>query len=110
MEIAYRRLVVSAPGGDIDVPIRLFQPEDDNGMWVCRYEIGWPDRKRSYFGAGVDAVQALVHALLAIGAEIYASDYHKSGALRWYEPDRGYGFLLGNSLRDLLVGDDAKYF
>jgi hypothetical protein len=87
--------------------VRLFQPEDDNGMWICRYEIDWPDRKRSHFAAGVDAFQALILALQMIGAEIYTSKYHKSGTLQWFERSRGYGFPVGGNLRDLLIGDDA---
>ena len=50
MLIAHRRLVISSPSGDIDVPVRLFQPEQENGMWICRYEIDWPNRRKSYLG------------------------------------------------------------
>lgn len=44
-----------------------------------------------------------------IGAEIYSSDYHKSGDLFWETPGKGYGFPVAPSLRDLLQGDDATY-
>lgn len=44
-----------------------------------------------------------------IGGEIYASEYHKSGALFLDEPGRGYGFPVASSLRDVLIGDDAKF-
>jgi hypothetical protein len=41
-----------------------------------------------------------------IGAEIYTSTYHQEGRLRAYEHDKGYGFPIASSLRDLLVGVD----
>jgi hypothetical protein len=75
-------------------------------MWICRYEIDWPSQKRSHFG--VDSFQALILALQTIGAEIYASVYHKAGSQKWAERYRGYGFPVGGNLRDLLIGDDAN--
>ena len=59
---------------------------------------------------GVDAIQALELALRMIGAFIYSSDHHASGNLVWEAPGKGYGFPVANSIRDLLVGDDKKYF
>ena len=106
--IAYRRLVITGPSGETEVPLRLFQPENDDGMWICRYEIDWPGHKRSHFAGGVDAFQALILALQMIGAEIYASAYHDAGSLKWFEQYRGYGFPVGCNLRDMLIGDDAK--
>jgi Domain of unknown function (DUF6968) len=106
--IAHRRLVLSSPSGDIQVPVRLFQPEQRDGMWICRYEIDWPNRTKSHLAAGIDGMQALILALRTVGAEIYASDYHKSGCLRWFEPNRGYGFPVPANLRELLIGDDVN--
>jgi hypothetical protein len=106
--IAQRRLIISGPSGDIEVPVRLFLPEQEDGMWVCRYEIDWPSERRAYFGAGVDGMQALILALQMIGVETYRSEYHEVGALRWFEPGQGYGFPIISSLRDVLIGDDAK--
>lgn len=62
-----------------------------------------------FAGYGVDAIQALTITLGMIGAEFYSSSYHKSGSLVWDEPGNGYGFPLPPTLRDLLIGDDAKY-
>jgi hypothetical protein len=108
MVIAERRLFISGPSGKIEVPVRLFQPEQEDGMWICRYEIDWPDGKKSYFGAGVDSAQALVLALQTVGAEIYISTHHESGSLRWHESYRGYGFPVGANLRNRLIGDDMN--
>jgi hypothetical protein len=94
--------------GDTEVPVRLFQPENDEGMWICRCEIDWPSQKRSHFAGSADSFQALILALQMIGAEIYASAYHKAGSLKWFERYRGYGFPVGCNLRDLLIGDDTN--
>jgi hypothetical protein len=107
MQIAYRRLITSSASGDIDVPIRLFKPEENDGAWICRYEIEWPDQKHSGFAAGADSIQALVLALQRIGVEIYTSAYHKTGSLKWPRSAKGYGFPIARNLRDLLIGDDA---
>jgi hypothetical protein len=106
--IAHRSLIITGPSGDTEVPVRLFQPENDEGMWICRYEIDWPSQKRSHFAGGVDSFQALILALQMIGAEIYASAHHKAGSLKWFERYRGYGFPVGANLRDLLIGDDTN--
>jgi hypothetical protein len=58
--VAERRLIVTDPSGDTEVPVRLFQPENDEGMWICRYEIDWPSEKTSHFAGGVDSFQALI--------------------------------------------------
>ena len=59
--------------------------------------------------AGMDSIQAIFIAMQMIGSEIYTSSAHESGMLSFYAPGRGYGFPVPVSLRDLLVGDDAKY-
>ena len=45
-----------------------------------------------------------------VGAHLYTSEYHEAGQLRWGEPGEGYGFPVAHSIRDMLIGDDAKYF
>jgi hypothetical protein len=108
MVIAQRLLVLGTSSGDVQVPVRLFQLEQKDGMWICRYEIDWPRGTKSHFAAGIDAMQALVLATRMVGAEIYASDYHKSGSLRWFEPNQGYGFPVPPSFRAMLIGDDVN--
>jgi hypothetical protein len=41
---------------------------------------------------------------------LYASDYHENGQLMWTDEGLGYGFPVASTLRDLLVGDDARFF
>ena len=110
MIIATRLLVLRDKGHDIPIPIQIHAPEKVEARWDCRFEIGWPDGEAARWGSGVDAIQALLIAMQMIGAEIYASDHHRSGCLVWFEPGRGYGFPVTNNIRDLLVGDDKKFF
>ena len=108
--IATRTLMLQTGGGNAEVPVRVFAPEPDDNAWICRFEIDWPEGKHERWAAGVDAVQALVQALQIIGVLLYTSKQHKSGRLMWYEPGTGYGFPVTNNLRDLLIGDDVKFF
>ena len=108
MLIAHRRLTISGPSDDMEVLVRLFQPEVDGGTWICRYEIDWPSQKKSHFAAGIDSIQAIILALQMVGIEIYTSTYHKSGSLNWFEQSQGYGFPVTRNLRDLLIGDDVN--
>ena len=111
MMIATRMLKLRSANGELKIPISVFAPEKaTSGAWFCRYEIDWPDKKSAMSVGGFDSAQALVQALQIIGAEIYSNNYHKSGDLFWEAPGRGYGFPVTAGLRDLLEGDDAKYF
>lgn len=108
--IASRVLKCRSPSGIAEVPVRVSQPEPVPGAWFCHYEIQWPHGRRAGYGSGVDAVQALLIALMNIGAELYASEYHERGDLYWTEPGDGFGFPAAKSIRDLLVGADrAEY-
>jgi hypothetical protein len=109
MIVAHRSLTLRQAPTDVDVSVRIFSPENSDDQWRCEYEIDWPEGTRKAQAAGVDSAQALFSALAKVGAEIYTSDYHKSGKLSWNEADGGYGFPVPQSLRDLLVGDDAKF-
>jgi hypothetical protein len=111
MMIASRVLILrNADGTQVEILIRIYAPKQDDIDWSCRYEIDWPDGPRSHAAIGIDAVQALYLAMQMIGIELYTSGYHETGNLSWGEPGQGYGFPVTNSSRDLLVGDDAKYY
>ena len=110
MVIATRVLKLRQGPGEIPVPIRIFAPEQRDIDWACRFEIAWPDDATTMEAMGVDAVQALELALKMIGAFIYASDHYESGNLIWEAPGQGYGFPVPNTIRDLLVGEDKKYY
>ena len=110
MVVANRRLKLRDGSRVVDISIDVFLPEKGaGGVWLCRYEIGWPHGTWSHAAHGVDSVQALSLALEMIGAVLYSSDYHKSGNMFFESPGKGYGFPVAKSLRDLLVGDDAIF-
>jgi hypothetical protein len=108
--IAARVLTLTANGKRASIDISVFAPAiTAKGSWGCRYVVNWPDQPSDRTVYGFDSVQAIVHAFQSIGAEIYTSSYHKAGQLSWDSPRMGYGFPVVPTLRDLLVGDDAKY-
>jgi hypothetical protein len=110
MLVASRILTFRNGKQDLQIPVRIFAPKKErDGAWFCRYEIDWPDKKQTMDIGGFDAIQSLVLALQAIGADIYSSNYHKAGQLFFDKPGDGYGFPVVSSLRNLLRGSDAKY-
>jgi hypothetical protein len=110
MKIAERILRIRHDHGDSEVPTRIFAPRSDEGSsWTCRYEIDWPGAPRRREIGGLDSVQALFLALQAIGAELYTSEHHEAGRLRWDKEGDGYGFPVPRTIRDLLIGDDVIF-
>jgi hypothetical protein len=109
MLVATRILKLRRENDEIEIPVRVYAPEQEETSWSCKFEVDWPDGLLAMSAGGVDAVQALDLALKMIGAQIYASDHHASGKLMWEEPGKGYGFPVANNIRDLLVGDDKKF-
>ncbi len=106
MVILSHALYLSNVTNETVIAIKIHQPEKREKDWFCRYEIDWPEGARVFEAIGFDALQALVLALQMIGAEIYSSAYHREGRLRAYDNEKGYGFPVAASLRDLLVGVD----
>lgn len=109
MIIATRVLTLRRATGDIEIPIRIFAPEQQEVDWGCRFEIDWPEGMEAKTLIGIDAVQALDHVLKVIGVLLYTSQHHKSGELMWLGPGDGYGFPVPISQRDLLIGDDKTF-
>lgn len=109
MIFATRFLKITGGKKDAKVTINIYAPERAPVDWVCRYEIGWPEGMVERQAAGIDAVQAVIHALQMIGVEVYTSTQHKAGRLEWLAPGHGYGFPVANNIRDLLVGDDKTF-
>lgn len=101
-------LTYTSANGNIAVPVTVHPPQEGERDWSCAYEIGWPDGPRRGFGYGIDATQAMLLALKAVGTDLYTTDYHRSGRLRWIEPGDGYGYPVPKIIRHLLVGGDAE--
>ena len=107
--IAERHLTINRLGQHISFDVRIFIPVEQNGAWSCRYEIAWPNHPRVSEVYGIDSMQALLHAMQAIGSELYTSDEHVQGLLRWTGEIGGYGFPVPRIVRDLLKDHDAEY-
>jgi len=106
MLIISHELFLRTGDHEVVIAIKIYKPEKQEKVWACRYEIDWPEGARVFSAVGLDSLQALVLALQMIGAEIYSSDYHREGRLRAYANEKGYGFPVAASLRELLVGAD----
>jgi hypothetical protein len=109
MIIATRSLTLRKPEGDVEIPIRMFAPEKDGGAWKCLFEIDWPEGRLERYAMGEDAFQALHLSLEMIGIILYTSEHHEAGNLFFRGWNGGYGFPVVRTVRDLLIGDDAKY-
>lgn len=109
MIVASRVLKIINDDQSMTAVVNIFMPEMHEADWICRYEIHWPDRKRSSFVAGIDSVQALHLVLQKIGIDIYMSDYHMLGHLIWTEAGEGYGFPVPKNGREFLIGQDKEF-
>ena len=111
MIIATRDLEYRAEDGTvIPVPVvYLFALARWRNTGAVATTIGFPNGVKESAAHGIDAVQALVLAINDIGNDLYFSDYHKMGRLKWGEPDKGYGFPVTKNVRDLLIGDDKRF-
>ncbi len=110
MKVFTHELFFRGGTDDFPVVISVYAPLPADRSWSCTYEIAWPEGPRRSAAHGADALQALVLALEKIGAEIYTSAHHRSGALSGSSPGGGYGFPVPPNLRDLLSGDDVAAF
>lgn len=51
-------------------------------------------------------MQALYLAMQRIAFEVYGSEQHRAGALRWTEAGQGYGFPMAKAGYGELIGGD----
>lgn len=110
MIIATRTMHIAASSGDFEAEIRLYQPEADEHLFVCRYEIDWPEGTIASKAQGNDMIEAIHLALQKLGTEMYMSRYHHEGRLTWMPGWIGYNFPVPINGRDLLIGDDQRFF
>lgn len=45
-----------------------------------------------------------------IGMDLYMSRYHHEQKMWWIRPWVGYGFPMPKDARDLMIGDDARFY
>ena len=79
------------------------QPMPDGPDWYCPYQTQGVGPGRVFYGAGVDEVQAFIHALSMVGAELYCSDEYRDGRLSWdCAPGGDLGLPVPENIRDVL--------
>jgi hypothetical protein len=68
-------------GSTAKIVVRVFAPEqEDDGVWVCRFEVGEPIRRQLNVN-GESSLQALALALFALSIDLYNSDEYREGRL-----------------------------
>jgi hypothetical protein len=110
MKIAERHIALLTGDQQKMIAIRIFAPVPHDDSWDCRYEIDWPEGTQLMVAGGFDSAQALIIALHMIGADLNSSNYHKESRLIWGETGAGLGFPVPANVRDLLEGDDQRFF
>jgi len=116
MIIGTRTLFVKTPDGEKEVLITVSMPipmtpyDPSSPHWECHYEINWPEGRINSWAGGNDALHALAIAESKIAMEIYMSKYHHEQTMWWMKPWVGYGFALPKGARDLMIGDDQRFF
>jgi hypothetical protein len=89
--------------------VAILSPTEEQQGWSCAYEIDWPAGLQRKLASGVDALQAMHLALQRIGTDLYTSNEHLEGRLRWKKVGDGYGFPVPKNLRGVLVGLDREF-
>lgn len=92
---AERRLrVIDQDGNQCgELHIEIYKPEElpEKGGYACAYKIDGMNEGRIKDARGEDSVQALIHTLAKIGAELYSSSYYAAGSLDWCgDPNLGF--------------------
>jgi len=100
--IAERRLQLS--GGTAEVIVTVGRPISDGNDYRCDFKITGLGYDKVQHAMGVDSVQALLLALMGIGARLYTSDEAREGRLTWLD-SRNLGFPVPDNIADLVPED-----
>ena len=95
MSVLERRLTLTTGG---EVTVHFLEPTQAVEDWQCDYVIKWPNRERRFHASGVDAVQALKHAMCNAHADLLSSPEGKADTLRWLG-QRELGLPLAGNLK-----------
>jgi hypothetical protein len=82
-----------------DVTCRFFRPEPDGSSFRCRFEIDWPEGRRSKAAGGVDEVQALLLAMQGAHTDLLAAREKDGREVSWLD-ERTLGLPVAKSIRD----------
>jgi hypothetical protein len=100
--IAERRLILD-PDGTVTVRIGLpiTRPGPPEESW-CPYQIEGLGAGKVRRAVGIDAIQSLWLALVAVGSALYASEEYQAGRLHSFPGDPDLGLPVFDGLRDLV--------
>ncbi len=104
-KIATREFELSGSAGKIIVEIGKPEPFEGGADYYCPYQIIGLAGNRVRYGAGIDGVQALIHALHNIGARLYSSTEHREGRLTWFGK-RNLGIPVADIIADVVPKAD----
>ena len=110
MIIGSRTLTVETEDGPKAFEVRLYDPQPWDSLYRCDYEIDWPEGTARSWAAGNDGLHAIFLAMQKIAQDLYMSRYHAERSMSWKKPWVGYGFPMPTNGRDLLIGDDKKFY
>jgi hypothetical protein len=82
-----------------DVSCRFFRPEPDGSSFQCRFEIDWPEGRRSKAAGGIDEVQALLLAMQRAHTDLLAARENDGREVSWLD-ERTLGLPIARSIRD----------
>jgi len=97
--VATRVLNCLLDGRREEVVVKLGQPREEDGIFICEYEISFSGRSEIYKIAGVDSIHALQLAMFMVGSTLLSL----SGASNWkWNGESHIGFPT--SLNQPIVG------
>jgi hypothetical protein len=98
----------SLKGSTIPVYAILTIPISDGQDYFCDYKVHGLDKEINGRAFGIDAFQALIHGLNALGAALYFSEAYRNGLLSWGEnrKDGNLGIPVASSIADLVPSVD----
>lgn len=99
--IAVRHFDLGQKKGAVILKVGAPRPFEDGTGFSCPYRITGLKKEHLFYGAGVDAVQALLAALKNAAALLYTSEETRAGRLTWL----GHGNLglpVADAIADLV--------
>jgi hypothetical protein len=82
-----------------DVECRFFKPAEDRGSFFCRYQIDWPEGSKVRGAGGVDAVQAILLAMMTAHTDLLAARNMGGRLVEWLD-GQSLGLPVTPTMRD----------
>lgn len=106
MNVMLNRLFVGPGGcavtGRVGIPVKSATEADE---WSCAYQIEGLGDGRVRKAYGVDAIQAMMLALIYVSTALYTSEEYQAGELSWENGNPGdLGLPKAEAVADMLRG------